>query len=55
MQTAKERYESMLQKLDTIQANIHLVESDKLDEITAEIDKLELILKQLEDLYGEEL
>jgi len=55
MQTAKERYEAMLQKLDNIQANIHLVESDKLDEMTAEIKKLELVLKQLEDLYGDEL
>jgi len=55
MQTAKERYESMLQKLDTIQANIHLVEAEKLDEVVAEIEKLELILKQIEDLYGHEL
>ena len=55
MQTPKERYEFMLQKLDTIQANIHLVEDDKLDEMSAEIDKLELIIKQLEDLYSDEL
>jgi len=55
MQTAKERYEAMLVKLDSIQANIHLVENDKLDEMVAELEKLELILKQLEDLYGDEL
>lgn len=55
MQTTKERYESMLQKLDTIRETIHLVESEKLDEVVAEIDKLEIILKQIEDLYGDEL
>jgi len=55
MQTTKERYESMLTKLDSIRENIHLVESEKLDAVIAEIDKIELILRQMEDLYSEEL
>jgi hypothetical protein len=55
MQTPKERYESMLNKLDSIRANIHLVEAEKLDEVVAEMDKIELIIKQLEDVYGQEL
>ena len=55
MQTAKERYEEILAKYEALRANLHIIEADKLDEAIAEIERYELIMKQLEDLYGEEL
>ena len=55
MQSARDRYNEILEKYESIRANLHIIESDKLDEAVAEIEKYELIMKQLEDLYGEEL
>ena len=55
MQSARERYEELLKKYESIRENLHLVNGEKLDEAVKEIEKLDLILKQLEDLYGEEL
>jgi len=55
MQSPRERYNEILEKYESIRANLHIIENDKLDEAVAEIEKYELIMKQLEDLYGEEL
>jgi bifunctional DNA-binding transcriptional regulator/antitoxin component of YhaV-PrlF toxin-antitoxin module len=55
MQSPRDRYNEILEKYESIRANLHIIEADKLDESVAEIEKYELIMKQLEDLYGEEL
>ena len=55
MQSPRDRYNEILEKYESIRANLHIIEADKLDEAVAQIEKYELIMKQLEDLYGEEL
>ena len=55
MQSPRERYNEILEKYEAIRANLHIIENDKLDQAVAEIEKYELIMKQLEDVYGEEL
>lgn len=55
MQSPRDRYNEILEKYESIRANLHIIEADKLDEAVAEIEKYELIIKQLEDLYGDEL
>ena len=53
--SANERYTSILDKLDSIRGNIHLIHADELDVVMKEVEKLEAILKQLEDLYSQEI
>ena len=55
MQSPRDRYNEILEKYESIRANLHIIEADKLDEAVSQIEKYELIMKQLEDLYGEEL
>jgi len=55
MQSPRERYNEILEKYESIRANLHIIENYKLYKAVAEIEKYELIMKQLEDLYGEEL
>jgi hypothetical protein len=55
MQSPRERYNEILEKYESIRANLHIIEADKLDEAVAQIEKYELIMKQIEDVYGEEL
>jgi archaellum component FlaC len=55
LMSINERYNQILDKIDSIKANIHLIHADELDAVMKEMDKLELILKQLEDLYPEEV
>jgi hypothetical protein len=45
----------ILDKIDAIRANIQLIAADELEAAMIEIDKYETILKQLEDLYPEEV
>ena len=53
--TANQRYNMLLERMETLRADIRIMEADKLDEAIKEIEKIELVLKQIEDLYGEEL
>jgi hypothetical protein len=55
MQSPRERYNEILEKYESIRASLHIIEADKLDEAVAQIEKYELIMKQIEDVYGEEL
>jgi hypothetical protein len=55
MQSPRERYNEILEKYEAIRANIHLISNEELDAAVAQIERYELIMKQLEDLYGEEL
>jgi prefoldin subunit 5 len=50
-----ERYNLILEKIDAIRANIHLITADELEAAMTEMDKYEKILKQIEDLYPEEV
>ena len=50
-----ERYNLILDKIDAIRANIHLITADELEAAMMEMEKYEAILKQLEDLYPEEV
>ena len=50
-----ERYNLILDKIDAIRANIHLITADELEAAMIEMEKYEAILKQLEDLYPEEV
>ena len=55
LMSINERYNTMLDKIDAIRANIHLISAEELENVMKELDKLETILKQLEDLYPEEV
>jgi hypothetical protein len=50
-----ERYSMLLDKFESIRANLHLIAGEELELAMKEMDKIELILKQLEDLYPEEV
>ena len=50
-----ERYSMLLDKFESIRANLHLVAGEELEHAMKEMDKIEVILKQLEDLYPEEV
>jgi archaellum component FlaC len=45
----------ILDKIERIRANLHTIHDENLDEAMKEIDKLEETLKQIEDLYPEEV
>lgn len=55
LMSINERYNLILDKMDAIRANIHLISADELEIAMKEMDKYEVILKQLEDLYPEEV
>lgn len=55
LMSINERYNSILDKMDSVKANIHLIHADELDAVMKELEKYENILKQLEDLYPEEV
>jgi hypothetical protein len=55
LMSINERYNLILDKMDAIRANIHLISADELETAMKEMDKYENILKQLEDLYPEEV
>lgn len=55
LMSINERYNAMLDKIDAIRANIHLISAEELEHVMKELEKLDLILKQLEDLYPEEV
>ena len=45
----------ILDKIDAIKANLHLIAAEELNAAVAEMERYENILKQLEDLYPEEV
>jgi len=55
LMSINERYNSLLDRIDNIKANLHLLAAEELNAASDEIDKLEAVLKQLEDLYPEEV
>jgi hypothetical protein len=55
LMSINERYNMLLDKIDAIKANLHLIAADELDAAVQEMEKYENILKQLEDLYPEEV
>jgi len=55
LHSINERYNLILDKIENIKANLHTIHDEKLDEAIKEIDKLEETLKQIEDLYPEEV
>jgi sRNA-binding regulator protein Hfq len=50
-----ERYNNVLDKLQSIRENIHLISGDELEQAIKEMDKFEVLLKQLEDMYPLEI
>jgi archaellum component FlaC len=55
LMSINERYNSLLDRIDNIKASLHLLAAEELNAASNEINKLEAILKQLEDLYPEEV
>jgi hypothetical protein len=55
MQSPRERYNEILDKYEAIRESLHLVANEELDAAITLIERYEMIMKQLEDLYGEEL
>lgn len=50
-----ERYSMLLDKFESIRINLHLTAGEELEQAMKEMDKIESILKQLEDLYPEDV
>jgi archaellum component FlaC len=50
-----ERYNMILDKIENIKANLHVIHDEQLELTIKELEKLEESLKQLEDLYPEEV
>lgn len=55
LMSINERYNKMLDKLDSVRESLHLISGDELYEAMLQIEKYEVLLKQLEDLYPEEV
>ena len=55
LMSINERYNMLLDKIDNIKANLHLIAAEELNAAVSEMEKYEIILKQLEDLYPEEV
>lgn len=55
LMSINERYNMILDKIDAIKANLHLIAAEELNAAVAEMERYENILKQLEDLYPEEV
>lgn len=55
LMSINERYSMLLDKFESIRANVHLVAGEELEFAMKEMDKIEAILKQLEDLYPEDV
>jgi len=55
LMSINERYNNVLDKMQSIRNNIHLVSGEELEEAIKEIDKCEELLKQLEDMYPMEI
>lgn len=50
-----ERYSMLLDKFESIRINLHLTAGEELEQAMKEMDKIEAILKQIEDLYPEDV
>lgn len=55
LHSVNERYGMILDRIETIRANLHTFHEENLELAMKEIDKLEETLKQIEDLYPEEI
>ena len=55
LMSINERYNMLLDKIDNIKANLHLIAAEELNAAVSEMEKYENILKQLEDLYPDEV
>lgn len=55
LMSINERYNDILDKIQAIRGSLHVVHGEELAVAMAEIEKYENILKQLEDLYPEEV
>ena len=55
LMSINERYNVVLDKLQSIRDNIHMVSGDELEQAIKEMDKCEVLLKQLEDMYPLEI
>jgi len=55
LMSINERYNVVLDKLQSIRESIHMVSGDELEHAIKEMDKCEVLLKQLEDMYPLEI
>ena len=55
LMSINERYNDILDKIQAIRGSLHIIHGEELAIAMAEIEKYENILKQLEDLYPEEV
>jgi hypothetical protein len=55
MQSIKERYELLEQKIQAIRDNLHLISNEELELSVKTIEEYEAIIRQIEDLYSDQL
>ncbi len=55
LMSINERYNNILDKIQAIRSSMHVIHGEELAVAIAEMEKYENILKQLEDLYPEEV
>ena len=55
LMSINERYNDILDKIQAIRGSLHIIHGEELATAMTEIEKYENILKQLEDLYPEEV
>jgi len=55
LMSINERYNDILDKIQAIRGSLHVIHGEELATAMSEIEKYENMLKQLEDLYPEEV
>ena len=55
MQSIKERYELLEQKIQALRESLHEISDEELELSVKTIEEYEAVLKQIEDLYSDQL
>lgn len=55
LHSVNERYGMILDRIESIRANLHTIHDENLELAMKELNKLEETLRQIEDLYPEEI
>ena len=53
--TINEKYNSIIDRIDAIRASYHLIAAEELEAAMQELEKLEAVLRTLEERYTEDL
>jgi len=55
MQSVNEKYQDLLSKIDALRASLHVIDDQELTDAIAQLDKLEAVVRHMENTYGDEL